>query len=141
MLKLFADYAVSPAFTLNGSMVAVSGSLARGNENNAHQPDGTNYLGQGQSARYATFNLGANYRVTPQLQLIAQVNNVFDTQYNTAAQLGPTGFDANGNFAARALGGSSAAGFPVPQSSVYAPGAPRMIWISLRYVFGKPAGG
>ena len=28
MLKLFADYAVSPAFTLNASMVAVSGSLA-----------------------------------------------------------------------------------------------------------------
>lgn len=137
MLKLFADYAVSPAFTLNGSMVAVSGSLARGNENNAHQADGRNYFGQGQTAGYATFNLGANYRVSPQLQLQLQVNNVFDTQYNTAAQLGPTGFDANGNYAARALGGSAANGYPVPQSTFYAPGAPRMIWISLRYTFGK----
>jgi outer membrane receptor protein involved in Fe transport len=108
--------------------VAVSGSVARGNENNAHQPDGINYLGQGESAGYATFNLGANYRVTPKLQLMAQINNVFDTQYNTAAQLGPTGFDANGNFAAPS---------PVPQSTFYAPGAPRMMWIGLRYTFGK----
>ena len=141
MLKLFADYAVSPAFTLNGSMVAMAGSIARGNENNAHQPDGKNYLGQGESAGYATFNLGAQYRVTPQLQLTAQINNVFDTQYSTAAQLGSTGFDANGNFVARALGGSTAAGFPVPQSTFYAPGAPRMIWIGLRYVFGQTKGG
>ena len=43
--------------------------------------------------------------MTPQLQLQVQVNNVFDTQYSTAAQLGPTGFDANGNFAARPFGG------------------------------------
>ena len=79
--------------------------------------------------------------MTPQVQLLAQVNNVFDTQYSTAAQLGPTGFDANGNFAARSLGGSSAAGFPVQQSSFYAPGAPRLIWVGLRYVFDKPSGG
>lgn len=140
MLKLFADYAVSPALTLNGSMVAVSGALARGNENNGHQPDGTNYLGQGHSAGYAIFNLGGSYHMTPQLQLLAQVNNVFDTRYDTAAQLGPTGFDANGNFAARSLGGSGANGYPVQQSTFYAPGAPRLIWIGLRYVFDKPSG-
>ena len=141
MLKLFADYAVSPAFTLNGSMVAVSGALARGNENNGHQPDRTFYLGQGRSAAYAIFNLGANYRMTPQLQLLAQVNNVFDTRYNTAAQLGPTGFDANGNFQARPFGGSNADGFPVQQSTFFAPGAPRLIWVGLRYSFGKPTKG
>ena len=135
MLKLFADYAVSSAFTLNGSMVAVSGALARGNENNAHQPDGKYYLGPGQSAGYAIFNLGANYRVTPKLQLMAQINNVFDTQYSTAAQLGPTGFDASGNFVARPFGGSSADGYPVRQSTFYAPAAPRRFWIGLRYVF------
>ena len=141
MLKLFADYTVSSALTLTGSMVAVSGALARGNENNAHRPDGTTYLGQGRSAGYATFNLGANYRATPQMEFIVQVNNVFDTQYNTAAQLGATGFDANVNYAARALGGSSSAGFPVQQSTFFAPGAPRLIWVGLRYVFGKSTGG
>ena len=135
MLKLFADYAVSPAFTLSGSMVAMAGALARGNENNAHQPDGQFYLGPGRSAGYAIFDLGAHYRVTPKFQLTVQLNNVFDTKYNTAAQLGPAGFDASGNFVARPFGGSNADGFAVRQSTFYAPGAPRRIWIGLRYVF------
>ncbi|MCX7255477.1 MAG: TonB-dependent receptor [Polaromonas sp.] len=135
MLKLFADYAVSPAVTLNASMVAMSGTLARGNENGAHQPDGRYYLGPGRSAGYAVFNLGGSYRATPKLQLTAHLDNLFDTQYNTAAQLGATGFDASGNFAARSLGGSNATGFAVPQSTFYAPGAPRRLWIGLRYVF------
>ena len=135
MLKLFADYAASPAVTLNASMVAMSGTLARGNENGAHQPDGTYYLGPGRSAGYAVFNLGGSYRATPQLQWTAHIDNLFDTHYNTAAQLGSTGFDASGNFAARSLGGSNATGFAVPQSTFYAPGAPRRLWIGLRYVF------
>ena len=135
MLKLFADYAVSPAFTLSGSMVAMAGALARGNENNTHQPDGQFYMGPGRSAGYAVFNLGANYRVTPKLQLTLQLDNAFDTQYNSAAQLGSTGFDTSGNFVARPFGGSTADGFAVRQSTFYAPGAPRRISIGLRYVF------
>jgi len=135
ILKLFANYSVSPSFTLSGTVVAVSGSLARGNENNGHQPDGKYYLGPGRSAGYAIFNVGGNYRVTRRLQLLAQVNNVFDRQYSTAAQLGATGFDANGNFVARPLGGSGADGYPLRQSTFYAPGAPRQVWVGLRYVF------
>ena len=141
MLKLFADYAVTPDFTLNGNLVALSGALARGNENNAHQADGKTYLGDGRSAGYAIFNLGAHYRATSNLQLIAQINNILDTRYNTAAQLGPTGFDANGHVVARALDGSAANGYPVPQSTAYAPGAPRLFWVGLRYVFDKQKGG
>lgn len=141
MLKLTADYAVTSNFSLSANMIAVSGSLARGNENNADQPDGKYYLGPGRSAGYAVFNLGARYHVTPQLQLLAQVNNVFDTVYNTAAQLGANGFDSNGNFQARALGGSNAGGYPVQQSTFYAPGAPRLFWLGVRYDFDKPAGG
>ena len=32
-------------------------------------------------------------------------------------------------------------GYPVRQSTFYAPGAPRLIWVGLRYLFDKPAGG
>lgn len=138
MLKLFADYAVSPSFMLNASMVAVSRSLARGNENGAHQPDGTYYMGDGHSAGYAIVNLGASLRMSPHWQLLAQVNNVFDTRYNTAAQLGPAGFDGNGNFVARPFAGNNEA---VRQSTAYAPGAPRLVWVGLRYSFGKPGAG
>ena len=123
---------------LSVGMLALSSAFARGNENNAHLADGTNYLGSGQSAGYAVFNLTASYSVAPQWQLTTQVSNLLNTGYNTAAQLGPTGFDASGNFVARPLGGSSAAGYPLVQSTFYAPGAPRSIWISLRYAFDKP---
>ena len=133
LLKVFADYAATPVLTLNAGLVAVAGSLARGNENNTHQPDGKYYLGPGQSAGYAVFNVGASYRVNPQWQLTAQINNVFDARYETAAQLGSTGFDASGNFVARPFGGSAAAGYPLQHSTFYAPGAPRAISVTLKY--------
>ena len=133
LLKLYADYTVSPRFALSAGMTAVASALARGNENNEHQADGINYLGSGRSAGYAVFDLTARLSVTPQWQVTAQINNLFDARYNTAAQLGATGFDARGNFLAQPLGGSAAAGYPLLQSTFYAPGAPRSIWLSLRY--------
>ncbi len=141
MLKLFADLALSPVLMLHGGMVGMSGALARGNENNSQQADGTYYQGSGRSTGYATFNLGANYRVSPQWQWAVQLSNVFDVRYSTAAQLGPNGFDANGNYAARPLGGSTEAGYPLVHSTFYAPGAPRALWLQLRYSFDKAAGG
>jgi len=135
MLKLFADYAVSPGFMLDASVVAVSSAPARGNENNGHAPDGRYYLGQGYSAGYVVANLGASVRLSPRWQLIAQVNNVFDTRYNSAAQLGATGFDGSGNFVAQPFDPDNAA---VRHSTFYAPGAPRLVSASLRYAFGKP---
>ncbi len=123
---------------LSLSMLALSTAFARGNENNTHQPDRMTYLGPGQSAGSAVFNLAAGYSVTPQWQLAAQVNNAFDARYSSAAQLGPTAFDASGNFVAVPLAGSSTAGYPLVQSTFYAPGAPRSVWISLRYVLDKP---
>lgn len=133
LLKLFVDFTPSPGVAFNAGMVSASSSLARGNENNAHQPDGKYYLGQGHSAGYAVFNLGASVRLTRSWQLLAQVNNAFDTRYTTAAQLGPTGFDANGHFVARPFIDNNDA---VRKSTFYAPGAPRLFWAGLRYVFG-----
>jgi outer membrane receptor protein involved in Fe transport len=138
MFKLFADAALSPAFTLHGSALAMSGALARGNENGAHQADGRTYFGPGRSAGYVTFNLGGGYRLAPQWQLAVQLSNLFDTRYNTAAQLGPNGFDAKGQFVARPLGQSAAGDYPLVHSTFYAPGAPRAISLQLRYSFEKP---
>jgi outer membrane receptor protein involved in Fe transport len=135
MLKVFADYSPSSNFTVGASMIAVAGALARGNENAAHQPDGTFYQGAGQAAGYAVFNVSANYRITSQWQWTAQINNLFDTRYNTAAQLGANGFDTNGNYQARPFGGSGAAGYPLQHSTFYAPGAPRAVSVALKYVF------
>jgi outer membrane receptor protein involved in Fe transport len=135
MLKLSADFAATSQLTINASMVALTGVFARGNENNAHQADGIVYLGDGRSKGYAVFNIGAKYQATPKLQLMGQINNLFDTRYTTGAQLGANGFDANGNFAARPASGASDANYPVKRSTFYAPGAPRLYVIGLKYTF------
>lgn len=135
MLKVGLGYAVTEQLGLDLDVIGVGGSYARGNENNAHQADGKIYLGPGRSAGYAVVNLGTRFQATPSLTFTAQVANLFDRRYATAAQLGATGFDANGNFQARALGGSSATGYPVQQSTFYAPGAPRSFSVAARYSF------
>jgi outer membrane receptor protein involved in Fe transport len=76
-------------------------SFARGNENNAHEPDGELYIGPGKTGGYTVVNLGAEFRPSPALKIFAQVNNLFDREYYTGAQLGSTGFNAAGNFVAR----------------------------------------
>ena len=63
MLKVYADVELSSKLSLDLDLLAVSGSYARGNENNQHEPDGTYYLGPGSIPGYAVVNLGARYRV------------------------------------------------------------------------------
>src|SRR5262249_7248131 len=101
MVKAFTDVQITSKLTLDVEMSAFSSSFARGNENNAHQPDGVYYLGPGTTPGYAVFGLEGRYQVHRRLQFFAQVNNLFDRKYYTAAQLGPTGFTQSGNFIAR----------------------------------------
>ena len=137
MAKIFADLAITPQIELNMDMQAVSGSYARGNENNQHQPDGVYYLGPGQAAGFAVFNLGANYRPSPGLKFFVQINNLFDIKYYTAAQLGPTGFTDSGNFIARPFATPVIDGErPLVHATFYAPGAERTIWAGIKYTFG-----
>jgi len=71
-----------------------------------------------------------------QLSFFAQVNNLFNRSYTTAAQLGATGFTANGNFIARSFS-SIGDNSTLVGSTFYAPGAPRTIWAGIRYAVGK----
>ncbi len=130
-MKAFADVDLTRLLSVDLDIVGASGSFARGNENNQHQPDGVVYLGPGRAPGYGVVNLGARLRLARRLQLVAQVNNVFDRHYYTAAQLGPAAFTGAGTFAARALpavGGD----FPVPQTTFFTPAAPRLFWIGTR---------
>jgi len=136
LLKLFAELPLGAAWSLGADVTAVGGAFARGNENNAHQPDGTTYLGAGRSAGYAVLNLNAEWRPAKGLTLFVQVNNLFDRRYSTAAQLGATGFDANGHFLAQPLAANANGDRPLLHSTFYAPGAPRTGWLGLRYAFG-----
>ena len=130
-LKTYADITATAKLSIDLDVVSASSALARGNENGAHQPDGTYYLGPGVVPAHAIVNAGARYTLTRHLQLVAQINNVLDTHYYSAAQLGPTGFTGAGTFVARplpAVGGE----FPVVRSTFYAPGAPITFWIGAR---------
>ncbi len=134
IVKAYADLQITSRFLVDLGVVGISSSLARGNENNAHKPDGRHYLGEGTSPGYAVANLGARYQVHPRVQLFVQVNNLFNRTYYSGAQLGPTGFTAAGNFIARP--------FPIVNGeyalqgvTFYAPGAPRGAWAGLRFRF------
>lgn len=134
MLKAFANLQATSKLSVDLGLVALSSSYARGNENNLHQPDGEFYLGSGRSPWYAVVNCGARYQLTRWLQFFAQVNNLFDRQFFTAAQLGPTGFTETGNFIARPFGEVDDE-FPVRHATFFAPGAPRGAWGGIRIKF------
>ena len=137
LFKAEMGWAVTDTLNLNADMLAVSGVFARGNENNEHRPDDVFYLGPGKTKGYAVFNAGADWRPIPSVKLFVQVNNLFDKDYNTAAQLGATGFTDTGAFIARPFATPVIDGeHPVRNATFYAPGAPRMVWVGLRYSFG-----
>jgi outer membrane receptor protein involved in Fe transport len=134
MLKTFIDYQAMPKLSFALNLVAVSSAIARGNENGLHQPDGTYYLGPGKSAGYGVVDTGARYQIHPKLELIAQLNNVFNKRYASAAQIGPTGFTESNTFIARPFAAIDGE-FPIQQSTFFAPGAPRMFWVGTRVKF------
>ena len=79
-------------------------------------------------------NLGGRYQLNHRLQLLVQIDNLLDRRYNTAAQLGPTGFTNTGTFIARPLPASGGE-FPTLHATFYAPGAPTTFWAGLRVKF------
>jgi len=135
-LKLKADWTVSAQWQVGADLSASSGATARGNENGLHRPDGVYYTGPGRSAGYALLNLNADYQPSQRLQLFAQLSNVLNRRYATAAQLGALGFDAKGNFIARGLPRDANGDYPVARATFLAPGAPRALSVGLRYAFG-----
>ena len=134
ILKLNASYQASSTLSLGASIVSQGSMLARGNENNAHQPDGVYYLGSGKVERFTVLNVSVKYKPAPRLELFFKVDNLFNTRYKTSAQLGATGFDKNGNFIARPFA-PVAGQYAVQQATFYAPGAPRAFLLGLKYQF------
>lgn len=130
MLKLYADYKVTDDLVLGLNTITVSGSLARGNENGQHSPQNGN--DPGKIDAYTVVNLSAAYQLQPKWNLFGRINNVFDTEYETAALLGQTPFNpASGTYA---MGGDGRRSTSVGQTFL-APGAPRTGWVGVRYSF------
>lgn len=107
-LKLRLEWRPDERWALGADAVAVSSSLSRGDENNSAA--GSRVPG------YALLHLDASYRVDDELELFAQVRNVFDHRYQTFGVLGRNAF---------AAGGARAEPFR-------GPGAPFGLWVGLR---------
>ena len=132
--KGYLDFQASKRLTVDAGLVAVSSALARGNDNGLHQQDGKYFLGPGTSPGYAVLNAGARYRLTRHVLLLAQLNNLGDRHYFTAAQLGPSGFTAQETYIARPFPAVSG-NYRIQHTTFYAPGAPRAVWGGLRVNF------
>lgn len=77
-LKVGANYAVTPKFSIGGDLIFNSGVYLRGDE--ANLLDTTD--------DYAVVNLVGNYKVNKTFSVFARINNVFDTDYETFGLLG-----------------------------------------------------
>jgi outer membrane receptor protein involved in Fe transport len=132
--KFYLDAQLSSRIAMHLNVLGVSGSFARGNENNAHAPSAPYFIGPGSAPGYGIVNLGGDYRIHRRAEVFVNCSNLFNKRFYSGAQLGPTGFTADGNFVARrfpAVDGE----FPVLQSTFFAPGAPRAAWLGLRLRF------
>jgi outer membrane receptor protein involved in Fe transport len=137
-LKAYANYDPTPKIDLDLDFLAVSRSYARGNENNLDKPDGVYYLGPASSPGYGVLNFGGRYKIHPRIEAFFRINNLLDHKYYTAAQLGPTPFDNNGNFVGRpfpAIRGGGDGNFPIRTTTFFAPGAPFDVFGGLKFNF------
>ncbi|MEJ0098453.1 MAG: TonB-dependent receptor [Pseudomonadota bacterium] len=142
------------------SAVLRSGSFVRGNENNQHQPGGTDqeigiyycdpnggcnqgftqqyvrpgrlFTDSGKVSGYAIVNFDASYQIESHLRAALKVTNLLDKSYATAGRLGVNPFSPSVNGAIGASGWNyNSAEW---QNSTYVgPGAPRGFWLSLTW--------
>jgi outer membrane receptor protein involved in Fe transport len=132
LLKTYVDFRPTSKISMDLDFDAVGRSFARGNENNLDKPDGVYYLGPGFSPGFGVTNVGIHYQVVKHLQLFAQIDNIFDHRYYTAAQLNTTPFDNSGHFIPRPFASDPDA---VRNSTFFSPGAPRGAFGGLKFTF------
>jgi outer membrane receptor protein involved in Fe transport len=136
VFKTWAQWEVTRQLSLDADVQYTGWSYARGNENNAHQPDGTYFLNPGYSGGYLIANTGIEFRPIEHLKLFLQVDNLFDRHYATASQLGTTSFTAAGNFVSYPFGRVAGQDDQTQVADTFlSPGAPRSFFGGVRYQF------
>jgi outer membrane receptor protein involved in Fe transport len=121
-LKVSADFRVTDAWSVGGTVLSYSESYVHGNENNRHEENG-------KVDGYSVLNLTTSYKLGRQWEVFARINNVLDEDYATSGILAENSFGANGAFLADPNDWED--------ETFYAPGAPRAAWIGVRYSLQK----
>jgi iron complex outermembrane receptor protein len=122
--KLRAAYEPDDSISLGINVVYASSQYALGDDNNADI--------YGRLPAYTVVHLDARYQATRELQLFMLVSNLFDRRYQSLALLGANAFTGPGGSFGPANGVE-----PLPEQ-FRAPGAPRGVWVGLRYAFDSP---
>ena len=131
-LKLRAQYAVTPDWTVGTNLIGFSNQYVWGNENNQHRANDPRCeeneecsAGRGKLGGYFVVNLDTQYNIGSGWKAFAKAINIFDRDYYVGGRFGETQFLQSGAYAgeeSRPLG--------------LLPGAPRAGWVGLRYDFG-----
>jgi outer membrane cobalamin receptor len=126
--KAHASYQVTPAWNIGTNVIYTGQSFLQGNENNDWYA-ATNYYGTGKADAYTVMHLNTSYKIQDtNWQLIGKINNLFNTKYNTGGLQGASMFNQTTN----AYYGDDY------RDSLFAPGAPRALWVGVKYEFDKP---
>ncbi|MFA9461082.1 TonB-dependent receptor [Thiohalorhabdus sp. Cl-TMA] len=111
IVKAGADWRITPTLAVGVDGIYNGEQYIRGDESNQLEPIDA----------FTVVNLRARYQVLEDLQLFARVDNVFDTEYETAGLLGePDEVEGFDNF---------------ENPRFYTPGAPRGAWAGVEYTF------
>ena len=127
-IKLNVDARVLADWRIGAQLNAYSWQYVRGNENNAHQPDGASFYGAGRIGGFAIVNLTTSWKASRDWEVFAKVANLFDRRYATAGLLGQNAFDNAGTPQAPA---------DWRNAQFVSPGAPRAAWVGVRWTFGQ----
>lgn len=122
VLKVRAEWTVTPQLSLGANLLTSAGVYARGDENNQDA--------NGQLSGYTLVNVDARYVLSRRFEIFARVNNVFDRRYFNFGVVGENFFTGPDRTFGPAAGTDPAA------EQFRGPGAPRGAWISVRYSFG-----
>ncbi|MFC4311814.1 TonB-dependent receptor [Steroidobacter flavus] len=152
---------LTPAWKIGLEATAHSSSYVRGNENNLHEPGGTDqetglyfcslgggcattgleqtfvrrgrpFTNEGRTEGFIVFDLDTSYRIGERLVLFARISNLFDEDYFSAGRLGVNPFSPAVNGAIGPSGWNYNSS--EWQNSTYVgPGAPRGIWFGFTY--------
>lgn len=159
-LKVGWTVDMSDRWSFGANVIAQSFLYSRGNENNEHQPVGTDsdgravrarydptittapgraFIGSGRIPGFAVLNLNATYRVDRDWSFFARLDNVFDTGYATAGELALNPF-TGGRWGMRDAAGFNYNSNDWTHSQFIGPGTPRAMWVGVTYAY-RPQGG
>ena len=119
-VKVRADYDLSDTVSLGSNVMVFSSQYARGDENNQDA--------NGKVPGYFLVNLDARYQYTKQLSFFGRIDNLFDKEYETLGVLGQNFFNGPG----RTFDASN-----VTDEQFRSAGAPRAVWVGVKYTMGQ----